>query len=118
MLKSNLPLLLAAGLGVLIAALWFTMVRSPKEGDAAVEQANAAEIHAMLSENVDDLFKSIGVERYEASMPLDGKGPRILVRVPEGQAEKVPPSIVVDFQARKLKVPLEASETYEVYDAQ
>ncbi len=88
------------------------------KGEQKVTQANAQDIYEILSDNVDEVIRQIGMENVDVSLPLDGKGARVLVRVEQGAAAKVPDSIVIDHASGKLEIPLEASESYETYNAQ
>jgi len=107
-------------LGALAAAvIGIAGVLQFKAGETGtVTKATAKDIHEILATNVDEVLQQIALEKVEVSLPLDGKGARVLVRVEKGAADKVPKSITVKHQSRQLEVPLEASETYEQYKAQ
>ncbi|MEL7117339.1 MAG: hypothetical protein AAGP08_17440 [Pseudomonadota bacterium] len=81
-------------------------------------QATPQEILNILSEDIEEVLRQIALENVEVSYPLDGAGPRILVRVEEGAGAKVPTEITVEHRKRLLTVPLEASETYEPFSSQ
>lgn len=87
-------------------------------GAEPVRQADAREIHAILKDRSDTILQQIALEKVEISLPLDGGGPRVLVRVEPGRAEAVPEKVVVEHGGDLLEVPLEASETYETYRAE
>lgn len=88
------------------------------KGEQKMQRANSQDIYEILSGNVDEVIRQIGMDNVDVSLPLDGKGARVLVRVGKGEAGKVPATIVIDHASGKLEIPLEASETRETYEAQ
>ncbi len=90
----------------------------PDQEDHIVTKASPQEIQHILSEEIGQVFKKIELENIEVSMPVDGKGARILVRVEKGARDAVPDEITIEVGDRILEVPLEVSETYEPYSAQ
>ena len=82
-----------------------------------VTKASASEILEILSEDPDEVIKKIGMEKVEVSLPVDGNGPRIVVRVEKGRSDLVPESIVIDHNSKQVEIDLETSETFETYKA-
>lgn len=83
-----------------------------------VTKASAEDIHEILSSNVEEVLRQIALENVEVSLPVDDKAARVLVRVEKGNLEKVPEFIIIEHRSRRLEIPLEVSETYELYEAQ
>lgn len=80
--------------------------------------ANAQQIQNILSEDVEQILDQIPIEQIELSLPTDGKGVRVLVRVEKNFAEQVPSQVTVTHRKRSIVVPLEADESYVPYTAQ
>ena len=81
-------------------------------------KANASDIHRILAEDTEQVLKQISVENFDVSLPLDGKGTRILVRVQKGFAKELPKKIIVERDGQVYEVPLEISETYLDFNSQ
>ncbi len=83
-----------------------------------MRKAEAAEILSILSEQPDTIIQMLDLDEVDLSLPTDGLGSRILVRVQQGHAAKLPKSIVIEHQGTLFEVAIETSETYETYQAQ
>ena len=81
-------------------------------------KANASDIHRILAEDTEQVLNQISVENFDVSLPLDGKGARILVRVPKGFAKELPKKIMVERDGQVYEVPLKISETYLDFNSQ
>ena len=81
-------------------------------------KANASDIHRILAEDTEQVLKQISVENFDVSLPLDGKGARILVRVQKGFAKDLPKKIMVERDGQVYEVLLEISETYLDFKSQ
>ena len=114
MSKARQYLSVAAIAGMAIAAGSMSLMVGETE---TVTKASAKDIHEILSENVEEVLRQIELENVEVSLPIDGKAPRVLVRVEKGNSDKVPKSIIIEHRSEKLEVPLEVSETFEQYEA-
>lgn len=104
------------GIILALAGAGFLALFYGQEVDTVIN-ADAKIIQQILARDVNAVLSKIPLEDIEVSLPLDGKGARVLVRVRPGEAEKVPDQIIVKFLTQDYVVPLEVSETYEPYQS-
>ncbi|MEM9313088.1 MAG: hypothetical protein AAGA95_00550 [Pseudomonadota bacterium] len=95
----------------------FLVAKLDRVEENVVTDANAKIIQQILAHDAEAILAQIPLKEIEISLPLDGKGPRVLVRVRQGEADKVPERIAVDFQGGSYSVSLEVVESFELYKA-
>ncbi len=78
----------------------------------AMRSAEADEIVALLNEHVGEVLARIAVWPVTLSVPLDGRGARILASVPDGTARNVPEELVFEWKGERVSVPVEVKEDY------
>jgi len=76
------------------------------------------DIQSALRSQCEDILKQIPCANVQLSLPLDGKGPRIRVSVVSADLDKIPDTVELTIRRRRLAVPLEAADDYEVFKAQ
>jgi len=76
------------------------------------------DVQAALRSQCADILKQIPCANVQLSLPLDGKGPRIRVSVVSDDLDKIPDTVELTIRRRRLAIPLEAADDYEVFKAQ
>ena len=102
---------------ILCVVAGMVWVMGPKD-NGGVPYADVAQLQQLLSAETEQLQEKIAVEPLELSLPTDGKGPRLLARVPKGMASGVPEVITVTLKSKQLVVPITVEDNFEVYKAQ
>lgn len=115
MSKRMIGILALALLGLVILV---STVFGPDQETSTVERASAQDIKKILSDELQQVFSQIPPDTVELSMPIDGQGPRIAVRVELGSGKDIPKFIFIELDGRTLQVPLDASETFEPYSTE
>lgn len=106
-----------AGL-VVVLAISAVLTLKWNEGTPKTRQADAQNILDILRVNPEAIIRQLDPVKLDLSLPGDGRGARLLVRVEPGVAEQVPSSVYVEHDGITFEIPLEVSETYEDYVAQ
>lgn len=112
------PYTVALMVFIAVAAAAGILTLNSQDGPTEMHKAEAQDLLSILSEQPDTLIRILELDEVDLSLPTDGMGPRILVRVQPGQAAKLPKSIVIEHQGVLFEVAIEAIETYESYQAQ
>jgi hypothetical protein len=76
-----------------------------------IRKATAEDIGIILREHFVKLWEELGV-RAQLSMPVDGRGVRVLARVPY-KPEKTHITLLFNLNNDQIEVPIELSEDYE-----
>lgn len=103
---------------IVCAAIAGVVTLTSRYGPSDMRKAEAPDILSILSEQPDTIIRMLDLDEVDLSLPTDGLGARLLVRVQPGQAATLPKSIVVEHQGALFEVAIEVSETYEKYQAQ
>lgn len=84
---------------------------------STTRRATAAEVLKLLKDDPVTVYKRLRlpVESAQLSMPQDKKGPRIKVSLRPGTKLRVPSRLVFTLDGRRIQVPLETAEDYQVY---
>ena len=82
-----------------------------------MRRATYRDLQEILHSNMTLLRRKIGNDRAQLSIPVDGRGLRILVETGEGEANKVPPTVRIKVHGEVIGVNLEAREAAQVYEA-
>ena len=82
------------------------------------DEVTYEDVQSALRSQCGDILKQIPCANVQLSLPLDGKGPRIRVSVVSADLDKIPDTVELTIRRRRLAIPLEAADDYEVFKAQ
>lgn len=79
-----------------------------------MRQATAAELMGILNEEATEFARSINEPDAHLAIPVDGKGLRIMARVPR-RARPRKATVIYPYHGEKLKINLEVTEDLQEY---
>ena len=82
-----------------------------------MRDATYSDLHESLHSYLTPLRRKIGNDHAQLSIPIDGRGPRILVETGEGEANNVPSSVRMKVHGEEIGINLETRETTQDYEA-
>jgi hypothetical protein len=83
-----------------------------------MRRATYSELRDLLTSNPTKLLWIIGNPNAQLSIPLDGRGLRVLVEIQAGRSKEVPATVHVRIGDEDVDIHMEARETAQKYKPQ